>query len=134
MKSGEETKVWRLYIENRFVIYSIDSTGKTLLTWASIRGHSAIAEMLIGMGVALNRKDLHGHTALYYALQYKHLECAKILLLHESILRPEDIEKSQEEKRLKNMVELSQSIMGIIRKMPYDKRKFTFEESLKHLI
>ena len=42
VKSGEDTKVWRLYIENKFVIFSVDSTGKCLLSWACIRGYLPI--------------------------------------------------------------------------------------------
>lgn len=47
VKEGEDTKLWRYYIENKFVVYSVDSTLKTPLVWACIRGYGHIAKMLI---------------------------------------------------------------------------------------
>jgi ankyrin repeat protein len=44
---------------------------KTPLVWACIRGYAHIAKMLIEMGVLLNKKDILGHSALYYAIHYK---------------------------------------------------------------
>jgi len=49
----------------------MDSTGKSLLIWACIRGYANIAGMLIEMGVRLNCRDMHNHSALYYAIHYK---------------------------------------------------------------
>lgn len=82
VKAGEETKAWRYYIENKFVVYSVDSTKKTPLVWACIRGYATITKMLIEMGALLNKKDDLGHTALFYAIHYKNEECLKLLLLH----------------------------------------------------
>ena len=70
------------------MVYSVDSTGKTPLIWACIRGHASIASMLIDMGALLNKKDVLGHTATYYAINYKHEECLKILLLNFISLTP----------------------------------------------
>ena len=47
--------------------------------------------MLIDMGVVLNKKDIVGHSALYYAIHYKHESCVKLLLLHQASLTAEDI-------------------------------------------
>lgn len=66
------------------------------------------------MGALLNKKDFLGHTAIYYAIHYQHEETLKIMLLNLAPLTPEDITKSKENKRMKNIVELSQSIIGII--------------------
>jgi len=78
------------------------------------------------MGALLNRKDLLGHTAVYYAIHYRHEESLKIMLLNLAPLTPADVAKSKENKRMKNIVELCQSIMGIIQRMPYEKRRALF--------
>jgi ankyrin repeat protein len=86
VKLGEDAKVWRYYIENKFVVYSIDSSGKSPLTWACIRGYSAIADMLIGMGALTNKKDVLGHSAFFYAIKYKQIDCIKVLALNEALI------------------------------------------------
>ena len=73
------------------MVYSVDSTGKTPLIWACIRGYASIATMLIDMGALLNKKDMLGHDAIYYAIYYKHEECLKIVLLNLAILSEEDL-------------------------------------------
>ena len=83
------------------MVYSVDSTGKTPLIWACIRGHAHIVTMLIEMGALLNKQDLLGHTAIYYALHYRHEESLKIALLNLATLTAEDIAKSKEDKRIK---------------------------------
>ena len=90
--------------------------------------------MLIEMGALLNKQDLLGHTAIYYALHYRHEESLKIALLNLATLTADDINKSKEDKRMKNIVELCQSIMGIIQKMPYEKRRTMFESRLNNLV
>lgn len=82
--------------------------------------------MLIEMGALLNKKDLLGHNAIYYAINYKHEECLKIVLLNLAVLAAEDIELSRYDKRFMNIVDLCQSIMTIIQKMPYEKRRSMF--------
>jgi ankyrin repeat protein len=68
------------------VVFSIDSSGKTPLAWACIRGYNLIAEMLIGMGALVNKKDILGHSALHYAINYKQVDCVKVLVLNEAII------------------------------------------------
>lgn len=48
------------------------------------------------MDITINKEDLHGHSALYYALSYKHADCVKILLLNLAKFQAEDIAKSHE--------------------------------------
>lgn len=109
------------------MVYSVDSSAKTPLIWACTRGYSVIADMLIGMGALLNKKDIIGHTALYYAIYYNQLDCIKILLLNDVIVSKEDAELALQNKKIKNIIELAQSIMPIIKKMPYEKRSAIFE-------
>lgn len=109
------------------MVYSVDSSGKTPLIWACTRGFCLIADMLISMGVLLNKKDIIGHTALYYAIYYKQLDCIKILLLNDVIVSKEDAQLILQDKKIKNIIELAQSIMPIIKKMPYEKRSAIFE-------
>ena len=86
VKTGDDAKFWRIYTENRFVIYSVDSTGKTLLIWAATRGHTSILDMLLGMGAMHTFTDIHNKTALYYAIYYDHFDCVKRLLLEGATL------------------------------------------------
>jgi ankyrin repeat protein len=109
------------------VVYSIDTSAKTPLVWACTRGFSVIAEMLISMGALVNKKDILGHTAIYYAFNYKHVDCVKVLLLNDAIVSKEDTELALKDKKVKNIMELAQSIMPIIKRMPYEKRTAIFE-------
>jgi ankyrin repeat protein len=45
-----------------------------------------IAQMLIEMGAIVNKKDILGHSALYYAIHYKQENCVKLLLLNNAVL------------------------------------------------
>ena len=89
--------------------------------------------MLIGWGALVNKKDILGHTALFYAIYYKQTECVKVLVLNDTIVSKEDTELALQDKKIKNIIELAQSIMSIIKKMPYEKKKAIFEERLKQL-
>ena len=90
--------------------------------------------MLLGVGGLINKKDLLGNSAISYAIHYKNIECLKILLLSEAALSKDDIEKSKKDKLTRTIVELCQSIMGVILRMPYDKRRDIFESRLKQII
>ena len=90
--------------------------------------------MLIDMGALLNKKDMLGHDAIYYAIYYKHEECLKVVLLNLATLSEEDLLISKQSKRFMDIVNLCQSIMGIIQKMPYEKRRSMFETRLNHLV
>jgi hypothetical protein len=90
--------------------------------------------MLIEMGALLNKKDILGHSAIYYAIHYRHEECLKLMLLNMAQLTPEDAKKAQEDRSCRKIMELGQSIMGIIHRMPYEKRRMVFESELKHLV
>ena len=47
VKNGEEEKVWRILMENKLSVFSVDHTQKNSLIWACIRGYHRIAEMLV---------------------------------------------------------------------------------------
>lgn len=51
IKEANEEKVWRTLMINKLAIFSLDSTYKTPLIWACIRGHTKIAIMLIEHGI-----------------------------------------------------------------------------------
>lgn len=74
--------------------------------------------MLIGMGALINKKDILGHTALYYAIYYKQADCVKVLILNDAALSQQDMELALQEKKIKNIIELGLSIMPIIKKIP----------------
>ena len=56
------------------------------------------------------------------------------MLLNLAVLTAEDFALSRLDKRFMDIVDLSQSIIGIIQKMPYEKRKDMFETRLNHLV
>lgn len=43
IKEGNEPKVFRTLMQKRLSIFSYDTTGKTTLIWACIRGYDKIA-------------------------------------------------------------------------------------------
>ena len=73
--------MWRILLENKLAIFSVDNTFKTPLMWASIRGHSDVTEFLLEMGADINREDINGFNALYFAIKYDQAECVKVLML-----------------------------------------------------
>lgn len=73
IKEGNESKVFRIMIQNRLCIFSFDITKKTTLIWACIRGYSKVAELLLSNGVQPHSKDMNGRSALYYTIKYDHL-------------------------------------------------------------
>ena len=56
------------------------------------------------MGSLVNKKDLLGHSALYYAIYYKQENCVKLLLLNQVLLTSKDIELANQDKKIKNIV------------------------------
>lgn len=62
--------MWRILLQNKLSIFSLDNTGKNALFWASIRNHEKIAKQLIDAGIDVDKKDIYGSTALNYALKY----------------------------------------------------------------
>jgi ankyrin repeat protein len=69
-------------MQNRLSIFGIDTTGKTTLMWASIRGHDQIVELLLSNGVDLHWRDINGKTALEFGIKYNHLKCVKIMFIY----------------------------------------------------
>lgn len=118
VKAGDDAMFWRIYTENRYIIYGVDSTQKTLLIWACIRGHVSIINMLMQLGALPNTVDIHGRTALSYAIQYDQGECVKRLLLWGVTITAEDIKSNGCSQKIRKIVELSQMILPIIRGMP----------------
>ncbi len=68
-------------------------TGKmkqTLLIWACIFGDGETVEKLVTMGLPekyINHQDIHGRTALMYALLYGNAECALTLIHHKCVMQ-----------------------------------------------
>lgn len=83
--------------------------------------------MLINMGALINKKDILGRSAIHYAINYKQVDCLKILVLNDAYISKEDVALSIQDKKIKNIIELSLSIIGIIKRMPYEKRAQVFE-------
>lgn len=46
-KEGNPEKVWRIYIQNKFSIFSLDNTFKTPLMWSCIRNQPKITKILL---------------------------------------------------------------------------------------
>lgn len=124
--------MWRAIIENRFCTYSLDSTAKTPLMWAAIRGHHHLIEMLLNSNSNINIRDMQDNSALFYSLKYGHSECTKILLLNFATVDRKDEEEVKMVGLFRYMLRLSQSIMKIIGKMSYEKRIVMFEERMKN--
>ena len=81
VKNGEEEKVWRILMENRLSVFSVDHTQKNALIWACMRGYHKIAEMLIESGCDINKEDINGFTPLYFAIKYDNPKCIRTLML-----------------------------------------------------
>lgn len=56
------------------------SSGQTALMLACEKGHSAICELLLRNGAKVNAVDTYNRTALYQAVVFNHIECARVLL------------------------------------------------------
>ncbi|KAF1778302.1 Ankyrin repeat-containing domain [Phytophthora cactorum] len=59
-----------------------DEEGDTPLTTATANGHSAVVNMLVEKGAAINLANNNGWTALMYAATEGSLEDASVLLKH----------------------------------------------------
>ena len=57
-----------------------DSAGRTLLSWAAMRGDTATLSRLLTLGANPNRATKFGYTPLHYAAENSHYDCVKILL------------------------------------------------------
>lgn len=60
----------------------MDNTLKNVLFWACIRGNCKVAQIAIEAGIDLDKKDIYGYNALYYATKYNHGDCVKLLMLN----------------------------------------------------
>lgn len=70
VKEGQEEKVWRIMMENKFSIFSMDHTYKTPVFWACIRNQEPVLKLLLSRGALADVSDISGHTPLYYAIKY----------------------------------------------------------------
>jgi len=60
--------------------YKAHNFTKTILMFASARGHPGVVRQIVNHNVNVNSRDLDGRTALMYAIEKGHLEVVKILL------------------------------------------------------
>ena len=61
-----------------------DSTGRTALHYASIKGDDKIVKCLLDAGANVGAQNLEGMTALHYASQHGHKEIVQRLMSHSS--------------------------------------------------
>lgn len=58
-----------------------DVRGRTALHWAALRGHEAIARLLLERGASYEAQDNDGLTALQVAVEYGHSMVVKVLMM-----------------------------------------------------
>ena len=59
---------------------SCDESGKSLLIWASCKGHEWMCKSLLQKGAKVDIQDSQGSTALHEAAQNGHVEVCSLLL------------------------------------------------------
>jgi serine/threonine-protein phosphatase 6 regulatory ankyrin repeat subunit B len=79
-RAGDVERVRELLLEGSDVNISTPDGGDTALTWASLKGHAQIAQMLIVAGANVNAKTKQGLTALMAASANGHSEIVEALL------------------------------------------------------
>lgn len=73
--------LWILQTTTRGIdVNTRDKNGKTLLMWASEKGHKAIAALLIVKGADVNARDIGGWTSLRWALSKEKTVLLELLL------------------------------------------------------
>lgn len=77
---GDIKDVNELLLENRFLVYQIDSVGKNVLHRAVIKQDVKMVKMLIKHKPDIDACDYFGKTALTYAIKYENFEIAMLLL------------------------------------------------------
>ena len=84
---GDEAKVSALLQSNETLLNSNDSLCRSLLFWASTRGHIQIVKDLLNNSrILVNKKRLNNEaTALYQASNYGHLQIIDLLLKYPNI-------------------------------------------------
>jgi hypothetical protein len=68
-----------LLLENGAAINASDNEGRTSLHNAATNGDSEIVELLLKKGANSETKDKYGQTPLQKAIDYHHIQCAKLL-------------------------------------------------------
>lgn len=114
-------------------MFSVDNTLKNVLFWACIRGHSKIVKVLIEAGVDINKKDIYGYNALYYAIKYNYGDCVKLLMVNLSDYDEISVKESRSaEEKARNIFNLCISLRKNFIDLDIDKRSLLFEEQYKY--
>ncbi|PGH26886.1 hypothetical protein AJ80_01468 [Polytolypa hystricis UAMH7299] len=76
------TEVMKLLVKSGYALDAKDSDGFTPLSWATLCGHNAVVELLLGQeGLNINTKDKYaGRTPLFLATEFRHGTIVKLLL------------------------------------------------------
>jgi ankyrin repeat protein len=69
---------------------SRDSNRLTGLIWAGRKGHTAVAEVLLGHGARMETSDIRGRTALFHAVTYQRYEFVAFLAKRGANVNPVD--------------------------------------------
>lgn len=82
MAAVGKDKVIKELLEHSLFKKAVNGTylGRAPLTWAVIKGHIRVAELLINAGADLNARDTNGETPLYHAIANNQLELVKFLI------------------------------------------------------
>jgi len=80
VKAGDLARVRALLGENPALLNVKDPQfGATLLHWAALRGHAAVAEYLVAQGADVNAKNGAGETPLQVAQRAGRSEVVRVL-------------------------------------------------------
>lgn len=80
VKNNSEDVVFKMLLENKFLVHDFDYHKQTALHWAAKRNYSNILSLLISYGIKVDQTDSVGRTALHYASKNNHMESVIILL------------------------------------------------------
>jgi ankyrin repeat protein len=64
--------------------------GRTLISFASMNGHTEVIGLLIKHGAKVDKPDFHGRTPLSWAAEHGQLDAVKLLLKHGAKVNTED--------------------------------------------
>ena len=78
VKTGKIKEIISSLEQNRFLVYSRDYTGKTVLHWAVKRKNVAMAKTILWYLPFLDVKDFYDNPPLYYALENQHGEMVTV--------------------------------------------------------
>jgi hypothetical protein len=79
-EEGDEVILHSFLTSCDVVINSKDNYGRTALLWAAMRGHEAVAKLLLDCGASIESRDHEGQTPLLWAATNGHEGVVKMLL------------------------------------------------------